>query len=329
MKRPRAFRSFAHALMLFRDYAMKRPVCSRPPFRMWLDLSTACNLRCRICPQSLRKLPPRHMAFDLFAKIIDEVRDYVFDVNLAVTGESLLNPRLPEMIRCAKRRGVITRLHTNATMLTGELSREIIEAGLSFISFSLDGFDKAGYESVRTGATWEETVRNIREFLAVKDRLGSRTPYAVVKTIVNPDDYRRDRAAAFEALFEGMPVDRFRINPMHNFGGKMTEVPFSRAARTVCYVAWYGLTVLADGAIVPCCMDFWNDYPLGDANHERIIDAWNGARMVALRRALIGGRGDEVALCRGCYFTYAQKRLRKQHLKDAFAFLKEYRTITR
>lgn len=329
MKILRSLGASGHVLSLYGDYMRRRAVCSRPPFRMWIDLTTVCNLRCPICPQSIKALPPAYMELGLFKKLIDELREYVFDINLAVTGESLLHPHLPEMISYAHRNKVITRLHTNASVLHEDLARRIIESGLSFISFSVDGFDKESYEKIRLGACYETTMRNIARFLKTKKHLRSRLPYVVVKTIVKPEGGATPMRAAFQRQFDGLPVDRFSLNPMHNFGGKMTAVPFQKNERIPCYIAWFGLTVLADGRIVPCCMDFWGDYVLGDARKDTLLGCWNNEKMVALRQKLTRREADDVRLCRGCYFTYAHKGLRRQPIRDAFAFLKEYRTITR
>lgn len=322
-------RAFRQVLALSRDYKLKRPICSQPPFRMWIDLTTVCNLRCPICPQSVRPLVPAYMDFNLYKKIIDEIKEYVFDINLAVIGESLLHPRLSEMIAYAQRNRVITRLHTNATILSEELGKKIIGSGLSFISFSVDGFDKESYEKVRVGARYETVVANIRRFLELKKHLKSRLPYVVIKTIVNPDQLDTTLQDQFQRQFKGLRVNRFRLNPMHNFGGKITNVQFAMGRRIPCYIAWFGLTVLADGRIVPCCMDFWGDYVLGDVKKDTLYGCWNSEKMVALRQKLIQREADELALCKGCYFTFAQKGLRKQPIKDAVAFLKEYFTITR
>ena len=322
-------RVFNQVLSLYRDYKFKRSICSRPPFRMWIDLTTVCNLHCPICPRSLRPLPPVHMDYGLFKKIIDEIKGYVFDINLAVTGESLLHPELPQMIEYAHRNRVITRLHTNATVLSEELGMKIIRSGLSFISFSIDGFDKASYEKVRVGASYETVTANIRKFLELKKRLKSRLPYVVIKTIANPDDLDTSGQAGFQRRFNGLPVNRFRLNPMHNFGGKITHVQFNKERRIPCYIAWFGLTILADGKVVPCCMDFWGDYVLGDAGKDTLLGCWNNDKAIALRRKLIQRMADDLTLCKGCYFTYVQKGLRKQPLKDMLAFLKEYHSLTR
>ncbi len=48
-----------------------------------------------MCPnKDLTKEQKGFMDFDLFKKIVDEAKDFVFDVHLLHRGESLLHPRL-------------------------------------------------------------------------------------------------------------------------------------------------------------------------------------------------------------------------------------------
>ena len=101
------------------------------------------------------------MDFDLYKKIIDEAKDFVFDVNLFHRGESLLHPRIYDMIKYANEKGIYTRLFTNATLLDDKNAKSIIDSGLDFISFSFDGYTKEDYEKVRINFDFDKTINNI------------------------------------------------------------------------------------------------------------------------------------------------------------------------
>ena len=108
------------------------------PVKMWVEPTNTCNLKCVMCPQSCDETPFKRgfMEFSLFRKIIDEAKDFVFDINLHHSGESLLHPDIIEMIRYAKQAGIYTRMHTNATKLDEKKAQGILDAGLDFLSFS-------------------------------------------------------------------------------------------------------------------------------------------------------------------------------------------------
>ena len=108
------------------------------------------------------------MNFRLYKKIIDEIASKVYDVNLFHRGEPLLNKNIVPMIAYANKKGIRTRIHTNATLMNKELDRNMILAGLGLISFSFDGYTKEIYEKNRNGANFEKSLVNIIDFLKVK-----------------------------------------------------------------------------------------------------------------------------------------------------------------
>ena len=128
------------------------------------------------------------MDWDLYKKIIDEAKGFVHDINLFLGGESLFHKRLPDMIRYARENGIGTRLSTNATVLTKDKAKAIIDAGLDFIIFSFDGYEKEVYEKIRVNASFEKTLANIKGFLEEKKRRGSRKPYVVFQVIEGLSD---------------------------------------------------------------------------------------------------------------------------------------------
>ncbi|MDD5435157.1 MAG: radical SAM protein, partial [Nitrospira sp.] len=139
------------------------------PLRLWIEPTSFCNLKCPMCTS--KDIPADrvgYMDWGLYKKIIDEAKDFVYDINLFMGGESLFHKRLPDMIKYAKERGIGTRLSTNATVLTEDKRRALLDAGLDFIIFSFDGYEKAVYERIRVNANFEKTLGNIKAFLEEK-----------------------------------------------------------------------------------------------------------------------------------------------------------------
>src|SRR3989304_3706257 len=154
------------------------------PLRLWVEPTSFCNLKCSMCTS--KDIPDEkvgYMEWALYKKIIDEARGVVYDINLFMGGESLFHKRLLEMIAYAKANGIRTRLSTNATVLTKDKREALLDAGLDFIIFSFDGYEKEIYEQIRVNANFEKTLRNIREFLEEKKRRGGRLPYVVFQVI--------------------------------------------------------------------------------------------------------------------------------------------------
>ncbi len=301
-----------HLFKLFKvyiNYCLKKTYCNYYPVRIWIELSSRCNLKCRFCVnKDLPSSQKGDMDFNLYKKIIDEIAGNVYDVNLFHRGEPLLNKNLVSAIAYANRKGVRTRIHTNATLLNKELDRKIILAGLDLISFSFDGYTRKVYEKNRSGAKFEKTLSNIVDFLKVKARLKSKKPYAIVQVMQDDKALPRDEASGqkrdFLKYFKNLPLDRLVIRTPHNWGGliKINEEPRGkfRNRRTACTFPWYSLTVFYDGRVFLCPQDFKGKICLGDACSERIGEIFNGEIIKNIRERFRSGAIDGLIPCNDC-----------------------------
>ena len=285
------------------SYKRKQTRLSYLPVRLWIEATSVCNLRCVMCPnKDLKKEEKGFMDFDLFRKIIDEAREFVFDVNLIHRGEGLLHPEFPRFVRYASEAGLTTRFHTNATLLDKACSRELIAAGLDQISFSFDGYDRETYERIRVNADFEKTQANVLGFLEAKREMGSSKPRAILEVINFPDAYKGvDRRArrAFLDRFRGLPLDRIEVKEMHNWAGEIETR--ERSKRPVpCTFLWQALVIFWDGTVLPCTQDFHGYYPLGNVRKETLAEIWNGDKMVRLREKMLRRDIADLETCSQC-----------------------------
>lgn len=274
------------------------------PIRMWVEPSSYCNLRCVMCPQSMpRSHAKGHMSWELFCKIIDEAKDFVYDINLHHTGEATLHRELPRMIQYAHDAGIYTRLHTNGTLLKEPLSEALITSGLDLISFSFDGFDKDTYESIRVNAKYEKTLRNILNFLEIKKALGSKTPHTILEVIHLNEKLssRSPQRFTFQENFNGLPLDEFIVKEPHNWAGAYHQSGYAVGhVFSACTFPWYALVIHWDGRVAPCPQDFYCDLLLGNVQEQSLREIWNGEAMQRLRKAMRLRDCSKVVPCRDC-----------------------------
>ena len=84
------------------------------------------------------------MSFELFKKIIDECVNYhVYSIRLSLRGESFIHPDIIPMIMYAQEKGIkeISSL-TNGLALYPELFEQALDAGLTWLTISIDGTGK-------------------------------------------------------------------------------------------------------------------------------------------------------------------------------------------
>ena len=144
----------------------------KTPYSLFVDVCNACNFKCKFCAiqYANKKLPFRKMCmdYDLFRKVIDDLRKFpepLKMLRLAANGEPLLNKRLPEMIEYA--RGGVTQwieFVSNASLLTPELNRKLVSAGLDRIRISIEGIgEEQYYEMSGVKIDWNKFVANIKD----------------------------------------------------------------------------------------------------------------------------------------------------------------------
>lgn len=288
---------------LFFHYKKKSAVLPYLPVRLWIELTSDCNYKCVMCPnKELKKEDKGYLDFSLYKKIINESQEFIFDVNLAHRGESLLHPQVAEMIDYAKKRNIFTRLHTNGSLLTEEKSYEIIQAGLDRLSFSFDGYDKETYERIRKQGDFDKTIKNIIRFLEIKKAAHQKKPVTAIEVIDFGKETSDKLAGAkkeFMNNFRNLPLDELAFKELHNWAGEIKKKKHY-GEYLICPFPWNALIIYWDGSVLPCTQDFFGYYVLGNVKDSSLKEIWNSEKMVDLRKKLITREIEELSTCSNC-----------------------------
>jgi len=275
---------------IFWNYKTHATVLPYLPLRLWVETTNQCNLRCKVCPNATDTTSIRgNMDLALFESIVEQLDGKANDINLSHRGEPLYHPHLETMIRMAARRGIATRIHTNATMLDKDRTKDLLDSQPDLISFSFDGYDKESYESVRIGGHFEETLENIKYFLATKKQRNLKKPYTVIQ-IIKPDDADETyhlKLSKFGQEMSKAGLDKFYIKNPHNWAGNAPGSSKLAQQYLVCTFLYYSMTVLWDGEVCPCPQDWYAKMPLGNLNDQSIREVWNGSPICEMRRRAV------------------------------------------
>ena len=288
---------------IFSDYRRRAPIVRTLPIRLWVESSSICNLQCIMCPNKCMPDAEKGiMKLDLFKKIVDEVKGSVSDLYLHHRGEPFVNPALFDMIVYARQAGIKTRFHSNGTLLTEERARKLLEAGPDLISFSVDGFDKAPYERVRVGATFEKTIDNILGLLRLRREMGLRRPYIVIEKIVfknEPVPADPQKVAELTRRFEEAGVDEIISKEEYIWAEESAPEMQEPVGKMVCTFPWYAAVICWDGSVTPCPQDFHAKMLLGNVAQSSLREVWNGQAYRDLRHRLTSDLGS-LSLCHKC-----------------------------
>jgi len=248
---------------------------------------------------------PGFMDFGLFEKIIKEVSKMRRkpSTHLHGFGEPLLDKLLPERIKLAKVCGIKhTYIVTNASLLFPETSRKIINAGLDKMKISFYGADEESYNATMRGLNFKVTRQNIIDFLRIRKEMKRGNPKLILQYL--PYETNNARTEEFRALWSNLidkkAGDCLNITSLHNYGGGKAYKRIGEKIVSVCFYPWSAMSVLWDGKVVTCCMDYNGVQVIGDLNSQTVMEIWNGPVLVSTRRKFGNLEYSGFATCMGC-----------------------------
>ena len=170
-KEPDIFNSpvFEEYRQRWHEYPEKR-ILSDFPMNLDLCITNRCNLQCVMCRRTLEmqkgiysgifQTEQGDMDLNVYKKVIDEsAREGVYAIHICGDGEPLLNNDIIEMIKYARSKNILDLfMHTNGTLLLGDVASELLEAGLTRLIISIDSPVKETYEKIRVGADFDVVV---------------------------------------------------------------------------------------------------------------------------------------------------------------------------
>jgi sulfatase maturation enzyme AslB (radical SAM superfamily) len=269
-------------------------VRSRFPPVVRIETTNACNARCTICPHRRMQRPIVRMEDPLYRRLIDECAgEGCREVHLHNFGEPLMDKDLEERVAYAKQQGIgKVKIFCNGSLLNERRSRELIDAGLDEIKVSFDGATREEFEAIRVPLKFDAVVGNVTQLAALRNT--ARSPLRIHVNCCSTQDRVRTSRVLEQV------VDRFYFDKIHHWGEGAPSGGRSRP-RKPCSRLWRTLTVLSDGRVALCCLDYEGAHELGRADGGRSLkDIWNGPAYRAVRRLHRAARQHEIELCRCC-----------------------------
>ncbi|MFC1675844.1 radical SAM/SPASM domain-containing protein [Planctomycetota bacterium] len=269
------------------------------PLHVDIEVSSVCDLACPMCPRRHADTSEYgHMDFELFKKIVDECSEYhLFSARLSWRGESLTHPEFGEFVRYIKVKKKIPNVSflTNGLKLDDKLSKQLVDCGLDYISFSVDGVGEV-YDNIRAPLKFDDVYKKISTLKAIRDKANKKRPQIRVTGLwpaisQNPKEYF-DKMTQIADKIVSNPVKDYRITEETKFHEDY-----------LCQYPWERLFIGSDGRVQPCSNSIERLY-IGDVNKQKIVDVWKGEEIEKLRSAhLQGSSGDYFACSRCSYRT--------------------------
>jgi radical SAM protein with 4Fe4S-binding SPASM domain len=128
-----------------------------PPARVYLDVTDACNLRCRHCCTASGIPRPDELTLGELERVIDQVVSMGVRYLVISGGEPMLRPDLPQVLAYARHRGLAVTLLTNG-LLVDRSAAQMLSRMKIRVKISLDGATRKTHEALRGSGTFDSTL---------------------------------------------------------------------------------------------------------------------------------------------------------------------------
>lgn len=274
--------------------------------RMYLEITTCCNLSCSFCPGTKR--PAAFLSPEDFRTLAAKLRPYGQYLYLHVMGEPLLHPQLPELLEICRALGFRATLTTNGTLLPKKQAALLDAPALRKVAISLHSFEAnetGDFSAYLTGCT---------DFAHAAKKSGILTDFRLWNLDGAQTKGLHDRNAEIlahlHAAFPGVWQKntwgwRLEDGVFVSFGERFDwpdEQAAERGSQGRCRALSDQIAVLSDGTVVPCCLDNEGALALGNLFRQALSDILASLPACAIREGF--ARGERAApLCRRCGYA--------------------------
>lgn len=171
---------------------LRKYFVNRMPQKLHIETTTLCNFDCEYCYLKANMPEKKVMSLSDFGSLRRHFKDLEF-ISLSGLAEPLLNKNIVEFIKIIKKeaRHCSINIVSNASLLTETLTEELVDSGLDWFDFSLDGVSSELVDSVRKGGSLNKVVNNVKTLTRVKLSKKSKTPFIKAITVLQKKNYKQ------------------------------------------------------------------------------------------------------------------------------------------
>jgi len=279
--------------------------------RVHIEVTNICGLACSFCPPKLQ--PSKTMDLTFFSKVLDELQGLTKELAFHVMGDPLTLSNLDEYLDVSKEKGFEVTLTTSGYYLKKTSFKTLFHPAVRQLNISLNAYNKNSLN-----LSFEDYIASVLEICDEK-LLNHPKPFINLR-LWNFDEACSEvdfNADIFKCLEEAFDI-KLDLDKLYKERPKSIRLASKVLLHFDSYFEWpsmssthdsqgtcYGLKshigVLADGSVVPCCLDGEGVINLGNLNNTSLKDVLESTRARAMREGFEKGQAVEV-LCQKCSY---------------------------
>ncbi len=300
-------------------YEALEAIRSKDPVVYNIETTNRCNMRCQMCPRTtMMTRPIEDIDFDTFANVVRQIKPhdealwaewktycekkygireedepsenhfflYIISkvIQLHGYGDPLLDVHMDEYVRMLTENGFPTYFSCNPANIDMERTKKMLDAGLSYIKYSIESVDDAQFKEVRgQAANFTKSYQDILKVLDYKHEKGLDTTIVITMLNLNRKNQKEEFDKLLEA-FDGLDVYTYLKSEDCQWYRKDYHGTESIHWSEPCKHPWMTMTVKSNGEATMCMEDFNNAIILGDTRTQSLKEIWEGKPYTDFRR---------------------------------------------
>lgn len=286
------------------------------PQTIGISLNNTCNLSCIMCHYHSPIYKPTQST-DFFKKpikldnkAVKEAIIYASNngcvVDFTGPGEVLLDDRIYDFIKFARENGVQrVGFTSNATLMSEDKSKKLIDSGISYIRFSVDGANEDTYRQIR-GTSLKKVEDNIISFINYARSVQSNVEININCVLVESKGVRDETDLFIQKWEEYLPFINYISFSNEMFldenGYHKDAMPHNRY---VCHWPFTNGMFIAPNGTVSICCAMQGTYGRSEVNvgsiyEQSLEDIWFGEKLNKLRKECLEQQYEKYPICITC-----------------------------
>lgn len=260
--------------------------------KIYIEITNSCNLNCDFCIQNKRE--KKFISIEDFKIILDNIKNYTDYIYFHVLGEPLLHPHINKLIDIASKDFKIN-ITTNGYLVDRIKDNKNIRQ----INISLHSFDDKYKISLKDylDNVFNTINKLIKNNTYISLRLWVKNKYN--KEIIDYINNRYNKDIKYDVENYTIHNNIF-INNFHEFVWPDLNNNIYDEDGT-CYALIDHIGILADGTIIPCCLDSTGHINLGNIYNNKIDEILKSDRVNNMIKNFKNNKKCE-ELCKHCKF---------------------------
>lgn len=280
-------------------------------YRIYIEITNVCGLSCSFCPT--KSLPSAQMDLDFFESIVMQAKAYTKEVACHVVGDPLTVSNLSAYLDILHKHGLKAMLTTSGYFLKKHSYDTLFHPCVKQINISLNSFNKND-----TSLTFEQYIAPVLSLC--KAKLDRKEELFINLRVWNLDEMMSERtfnAFLFDTLSNAFDTE-LKLESIYEERPKSIRLASKVLVHFDNYFEWpslknknYGdgtcqglqshVAILANGKVVPCCLDCDGIIELGDLHQQSLDEILTAKRAVTMLEGFKVGKALE-ELCQKCSY---------------------------